>query len=840
MSSELPTRTSSATSPVLRSSDTDHARFPSGVVVANRYRIVALVGKGGMGEVYRADDLKLGQVVALKFLPRAVATDPSRLARLFAEARLAREVTHPNVCRVHDVGEVDGQHFLTMEYVDGEDLASLLRRIGHLPRDKGLEIARQICAGLAAAHERGVLHRDLKPSNVMIDGRGRARLTDFGLAITTGEPSGGAIAGTLAYMAPEQRAGAPVTVRSDLYALGLVLFELFTGRPPFRGQADGARLHEDVPAPSTFVSDLDGSIDRTVLGCLETEPALRPPSALAVAASLPGGDPLAALVAAGETPPPEMVAAAGEKARVSSRFALAALALVLIGMPLAVHAMGPLFMLDAVPLEKPPEVLADRASELAIRLGAPARPAWRAYGFRYADGVRTAEAGETPGRSPIVFWYRQAARPLDPINPLGTVSLLDPPPTEPGMVTVIVDTRGRLVSLRSVATSAPSGPKPSWDDVLSAAGLDTTRMRPVPPSRLPPVAADERRAWEGTHGDPPVPVHVEGATLAGVPAWLEVGSGALDTPEARPGPFGSVFALAYFVALAAGLLLARRNMRLGRGDRRGAGRLAATVFLCRLAAWVLQATHTTFLPREQDLFMYALARALYGAALVWVLYMAIEPTVRRHWPGALISWSRVLSGRLRDPLVGRDLLAGSAAAITMMLLVVIGRRGGEWLGGPLRPLLTADLDFLLGARRFLGWVLLNFSIALMGTLLTAVVFLGFRLLLRRTSGAVVASVVLLAAMWAPRTGWSRPEDLPVALAVCSVVIVVLLRYGFLATVVTAFLVSGGQTRIPFTMDLGAWYGQATLVWFVLTYGIAIFGFVALQQGRAYPPAAHED
>src|SRR5687767_11066852 len=124
MSSEFPTRTSSVTSPVLRSSDTDHARFPSGVVLANRYRIVALAGRGGMGEVYRADDLKLGQVVALKFLPLAVATDPSKLARLFAEARLAREVTHPNVCRVHDVGEVDGQHFLTMEYVDGEDLAS--------------------------------------------------------------------------------------------------------------------------------------------------------------------------------------------------------------------------------------------------------------------------------------------------------------------------------------------------------------------------------------------------------------------------------------------------------------------------------------------------------------------------------------------------------------------------------------------------------------------------------------------------------------------------------------------------------------------------------------------
>ena len=419
MSSEFPTRTSSATSPALRSSDSDHSRFPSGVVVANRYRIVALIGQGGMGEVYRADDLKLGQVVALKFLPLAVASDPSRLVRLFAEARLAREVTHPNVCRVHDVGEVDGQHFLTMEYVDGEDLASLLRRIGHLPRDKGLEIARQICAGLAAAHARGVLHRDLKPSNVMIDGRGRARLTDFGLAITTGEPSGGPIAGTPAYMAPEQRAGEPVTVRSDLYALGLVLFELFTGRPAFLEQADGGQPHEIPPAPSTFVSDLHGSIDRTVMGCLETEPALRPPSALAVAASLPGGDPLAALVAAGETPPPEMVAAAGEKARVSSRFAWPHWRWCSSACLWPSTRSGRSCCSTRCRSRRLPKCWP--TARASWRFAWERRPARR--GAPTGSGMRTAlttaDAGEAPGRSPIVFWYRQGRAPARHHQPAG-------------------------------------------------------------------------------------------------------------------------------------------------------------------------------------------------------------------------------------------------------------------------------------------------------------------------------------------------------------------------------------------------------------------------------------
>src|SRR5260370_28358697 len=135
-----------------------------------------------MGEVYRATDLRLGQPVALKSLPEETATDPKTLARFHTEVRIARQVAHPNVCRVYDIGEVEGLSYISMEYVDGEDLHSLLRRIGRLPSDKALEIARKLCAGLAAAHDKGVLHRDLKPANIMIDGRGHVLITDFGLA----------------------------------------------------------------------------------------------------------------------------------------------------------------------------------------------------------------------------------------------------------------------------------------------------------------------------------------------------------------------------------------------------------------------------------------------------------------------------------------------------------------------------------------------------------------------------------------------------------------------------------------------------------------------------------
>ena len=183
-------------------------RFLPGAMLEGRYRVVGLIGKGGMGEVYRADDLKLGQPVALKFLPEALEQREGRLERFLGEVRVARQVSHPNVCRVYDVGVVDGQHYLSMEYVDGEDLASLLRRIGRLPGDKAVEIARQICAGLAAAHARGIVHRDLKPANVMIDGRGHVRITDFGLAgLAEGFHGAEIRAGTPDYMAPEQLAG---------------------------------------------------------------------------------------------------------------------------------------------------------------------------------------------------------------------------------------------------------------------------------------------------------------------------------------------------------------------------------------------------------------------------------------------------------------------------------------------------------------------------------------------------------------------------------------------------------------------------------------------------------
>jgi serine/threonine-protein kinase len=338
--------------------------------LTERYRIVSLVGRGGMGEVYKAEDLKLKQCRA-RVPAGSDRVGRGALARFHNEVRITRQISHPNVCRVYDIGEVDGRNFLSMEFIDGEDLSSLLRRIGRLPGDKAVEIARQICAGLAAAHDNGVLHRDLKPANIMIDGRGKARITDFGVAVVAAELSGDeAIAGTPGYMAPEQLSGQEVTQRSDIYSLGLVLYELFTGKPVFESK----HIRPDCctrlqPSRPQTIKNPDPLVEKVILRCLEKDPNKRPSTAIQVAAALPGGDPLVAALAAGETPSPEMVAAAKteEGLRPAVAIALAAGALVMLA---AVVLMSDAIGLHyKIPFDKPPEVLQARAAEIVKQLG---------------------------------------------------------------------------------------------------------------------------------------------------------------------------------------------------------------------------------------------------------------------------------------------------------------------------------------------------------------------------------------------------------------------------------------------------------------------------------------
>ena len=303
----------------------DHGRrlfsdaFPAGAVLSSRYRITKRLGAGGMGTVYSARDLTLDQEVALKFLSSRLTYEPESVAALMNEVRLARQVSHPNVCLVHDVGEIDGRPFISMEYVDGKDLSSLRRRIGRLPGDRVEQIARQLCAGLHAAHENGVLHRDLKPANVMLDADGNVKITDFGIAAAIG---GGqneeGTSGTPGYMAPELFTGSPASVQSDIYSLGIVLYELYTGRRLFKASSmtELLELHRrPIPRPSDLVREIDPDLEELILACLSRERERRPSSAMAVLARLPGSTVLADAMARGQTPSPELVAICGGSGR---------------------------------------------------------------------------------------------------------------------------------------------------------------------------------------------------------------------------------------------------------------------------------------------------------------------------------------------------------------------------------------------------------------------------------------------------------------------------------------------------------------------------------------------
>ncbi|MFW9835739.1 MAG: serine/threonine-protein kinase, partial [Candidatus Thorarchaeota archaeon] len=470
-----------------------HGRFLPGTMLADRYRVVGLLGKGGMGEVYRADDIKLGQAVALKFLPPQFSKDPMRLEYFHNEVRLARQVTHPNVCRVYDIGEVDGHHFLSMEYVDGEDLATLIRRIGHLPRDKGLDIAHQICAGMAAAHDRGVLHRDLKPSNVMLDGRGRVRITDFGLArLTTERQSPEDRIGTPSYMAPEQMAGGPVTEKSDIYSLGLILFEIFTGKKAYtadnRAELMKLREHAVPIEPSTIIPDIDPVVEQVILQCLKKEPQYRPRSVLAVAAALPGGDPLAAALAAGETPSPEMVAAAGKSGRLHPRIAAGWLILLILGLIVAAFLADKSTVLGNAGLIEKPDALEKVARDIIKDLGYGTQPKDRAYGFEYDKdylwALRTegnassqSENKKHAEQSGMYFWYRQSPEFLIPVaRYLWQVSPVDPPATLPGMIGVQLKGNGDLIEFRAVPhkSNEPGDElkEVNWAQLFEAAGFD--------------------------------------------------------------------------------------------------------------------------------------------------------------------------------------------------------------------------------------------------------------------------------------------------------------------------------------------------------------------------------
>jgi len=869
-------------------------RFAIGEVLGDRYRILALLGKGGMGEVYRAQDLRLEQEVALKFFATAGITDAGiaeRTRKLSAEVRLSREVTHPNVCRVHDLAELDvpgdspssrvRAPVLSMEFVSGEDLAGLLRRIGRMPADKSVDIARQLCSGLAAAHAKGIIHRDLKPANVMIDGNGVAKITDFGLAgLASDVANSGKAAGTPLYMAPESLRHGQATEQSDLYSLGLVLHELITGKPVFAAASLKDLAEKQAQAilpPSATVREVDPQVERAIMRCIEREPAMRPTSALEVLSMLPGGDPLRAALAAGVTPSVATIAGASNLKSMRARtLGLVGLLLfVLLG--LVVWLMPKIQLIAQLPLQKPPAVLADRAREILKSLGyAPTleNSVYRLDVFdEYLDLIEQKDSGigmwdrlSLPRPGAMDFWYRQFPVPVRPDMSDGVVTWDDPRPIA-GSISMRLDLLGQLRELRAVPDGAgddlaaieklASGkaPKPTASPdprpAFTAAGLDFDKFAPVTPARVPQVFADLVLAFEGVYPEnPETKVRIE-------LAWFE---GKLVSFRTLEPQFATTFkdlaantpgrirlAMMLEAALRAGSLLVAAvlawvNFRYRRGDSAGATRVAVFMglllvlsVLCRADVFSNSSAATFDLQHgTMGVIFSAIESGLFLALCIWIAYFALEPYARRFWPETLIAWSRLLLGRFNDPEVGRSTAIGVITGCLVVVTHSLQHLCGPWIGSPtLRPMIddATGIDALLGVREIIGALCVHAVDAClygMGFLLGIVLL---SLLFRDRRYALAIYAVLQLAVFGLAAS-NNPLAWAFAAIMTAIIMVVLLRYGLLALVVGAFVFKL-CVSFPITTNTDAWYFGSGAFAVALIAAMGIWGLITASRAEVH-------
>jgi predicted Ser/Thr protein kinase len=834
------------------SDSSQHGRFLPGTKLADRYRIVSMLGRGGMGEVYRADDLRLGQTVALKFLPRELAKDAKRLEYFHQEVKLARQISHPNICRVYDIGEVNGQQFLSMEYIDGEDLKTLLHRIGRLPKDKGIQIARQLCSGLAAAHAKGVLHRDLKPANIMIDGQGQVRITDFGLATVSadGENVIG-MSGTPAYMAPEQLLRGQTSPRTDIYSLGLILFEVFTGKAAHDASSlpELQRLHEDsshARSPSDIVDDIDPAVERAITRCLSSDPSMRPRTASELAASLPGGDPLAAALAAGETPHPEIVAMSGDSNPLPLKQAI------LLLVAIAGCLLGAIFLrekaqwISRVHPMLSPDVLTYRSQQILRHLGIEDVSVQGDYAIGYDDYLTQLDNHEVCKKSgyenwpKLSFWYRQtpglfkadSVGHADGRTGPAQVDLWYPAWSLPKMGGVRLDCAGKLRWFQATPANNASANKeaPSERTELSPwhswfpeefTGFNLTALQPEESTVIAPVVFDQIQGWTGTWPGTDAPLHVVAAAFRGQPVYFEI----LDDSGQRltePIFFDHIHAniMLYvvthwtFLLVAYGLVI--RNIYLRRWDRRGTWRLIAVSFILAMIALLIGAHHSSAV-WEFEVIYLCMAIAIDKSLYLATNYVALEPIVRRYWPNLLVSWSRLFSGRITDPKIGRDILVGTLVGTLISACF------------SLYPIIEPSYQDLENPRRLLGqWETFGDLIGrgLQATSLSLYATFLIVIMQRILRNRLVA-VGLVVAFFG--TNHSLSDSLPLHLwplhfLICATQALLLVRFGLLALIISGSVHWTLLTALTF--DPSRFYFANGMISIGFIMCLVLFGFVS--------------
>jgi serine/threonine-protein kinase len=670
-------------------------------------------------------------------------------------------------------------------------------------------------------------------------------------------------------MAPEQLEGKTFTVRSDIYSLGLLLYELFTSKRAFEAATFGEliklRRSNTAPTnPSSIVKDLDPLVEKVIDRCIQTDPALRPSSALQVAAALPGGDPIAAALAAGETPSPEMVAAAPTEGVLKPRVAAILLLTFVVGLALACwltkYSNTAVYLMT--PLDIPPEALRARARDVVKKMGYPQQPLDSADGIILKeDYLRYIAASDqtrarwnrlrTDGPGAYRFWYRQSPRYFDTIedpevdqNPALDVS---------DMSSLYLDMEGRLHWFIGVPPQRePPGVEsatPDWSIPFREAGLDLANFRQVTSVSVPLHAYDTRAAWDGvdpTHresksGSSPgqpgagISTHVEAASFRGKIVYFETiypwdrPVREEETPQSGKGRALTFILISiYMIVLVCSVLLARKNLKLGRGDRRGATRLAFIVLVVGILNWFFTEHHNWLPVREFGIFILSLAQAVYNAVFLWLLYVALEPFVRKRWPKRIISWSRLLAGGYRDPLVGRDILIGAVFAAAIILVAPVTAIVTGWLGHP--PELTLNPGAVnIGAHLFIRKFTSQLSSGIFLGFISLFLLLLLFVVLRRERLAFGILWLLLTVV-AHLLGETPIQLIFLTALGAFLPVFVLYRYGLLASV-AAFFFTLLAIYYPITTELTAWYATDFMIALVICVSIVVYGFYISLAGQ---------
>jgi hypothetical protein len=558
-----------------------------------------------------------------------------------------------------------------------------------------------------------------------------------------------------------------------------------------------------------------------------------------VALALPGGDPLQAAIAAGETPSPEMVAASGGEAGLRPALAVACLAAVVVGLLAAVWVSNKLRVVHKVPLDNPPEVLARKAREIAAQLGYPDKPADSIWDFTYnTEFLNYAEKNSpSPLRwdnlqpQAILFRYRESPQyfqtTADGLLSYPSVSMALPPSIS-GMINLGLDPQGRLLWFNAVPSQigVASAIAPDWAILLRAAGLDAVRLTQVEPQWTPPTAFDIRIAWTGISADQSsVPIRIEAASWRGRPVYFEiVYPWSLQSRiELHRFNLNSPVSHAIFVIvlLVVGVLIARLNHRRGVGDYLGTFKLTWLIFSLNVLKGIFLIRYTYDVQEIASNLFRVLSSSMYQAGAVGLAYFAFEPYVRRYWPTTFISWSRVMTGRLHDPLVGRDVLIGTLGGIAVFLVGELRiynidyfheGHGGEW------PFLSP----LLGMRIAGGYLLDGFSNAVETAIAFFFVLFFVRALLRREWLVLSVAILIFIVTTEPIDNLLE-VSVYVPVLYMTILLVLGLRVGLVASFSSLFadIMIG---TVPVTLDVSAWYAGVGIFASLAVLAMAVWSF----------------